>query len=235
MKNRIILFLSFVFIMGFSSCTVGVRPSQSLSISNANPHTADWAHTERYASLRDTLSKHPKVIFYGDSITEGWIDDEFFKSVDGIPMGVSGMTTCQLLCRFRVDVINLRPKYVAIMCGTNDIAQNIGPIELETAVGNIVSMCELAKYNCIEPLVCSVTPCSGYAWRPDLGNPTEKIRTFNALLKQYCDEAGVQYVDYYGALDSGDGSLAPENTKDKCHLTMKAYKILESVIAPYLK
>ena len=221
--------------MGFSSCTVGVRPSQSLSISNANPHTADWAHTERYASLRDTLSKHPKVVFYGDSITEGWIDDEFFKSVDGIPMGVSGMTTCQLLCRFRVDVINLRPKYVAIMCGTNDVAQNIGPIELETAAGNIVSMCELAKYNGIEPLVCSVTPCSGYAWRPDLGNPTEKIRTFNALLKQYCDEAGVQYVDYYGALDSGDGSLAPENTKDKYHLTMKAYKILESVIAPYLK
>ena len=221
--------------MGFSSCTVGVRPSQSLSISNANPHTADWAHTERYASLRDTLSKQPKVVFYGDSITEGWIDDEFFKSVDGIPMGVSGMTTCQLLCRFRVDVINLRPKYVAIMCGTNDIAQNIGPIELETAVGNIVSMCELAKYNGIEPLVCSVTPCSGYAWRPDLGNPTEKIRTFNALLRQYCDEAGVQYVDYYGALDSGDGSLAPENTKDKGHLTMKAYKILESVITPYLK
>ena len=185
--------------------------------------------------LRDTLSKHPKVVFYGDSITEGWIDDEFFKSVDGIPMGVSGMTTCQLLCRFRVDVINLRPKYVAIMCGTNDIAQNIGPIELETAVGNIVSMCELAKYNGIEPLVCSVTPCSGYAWRPELGNPTEKIRAFNALLKQYCDEAGVQYVDYYGALDSGDGSLAPENTRDKCHLTMKAYKILESVITPYLK
>lgn len=221
--------------MGFSSCTVGVRPSQSLSISNANPHTADWAHTERYASLRDTLSKHPKVVFYGDSITEGWIDDEFFKSVDGIPMGVSGMTTCQLLCRFRVDVINLRPKYVAIMCGTNDIAQNIGPIELETAVGNIVSMCELAKYNGIEPLVCSVTPCSGYAWRPDLGNPAEKIRAFNALLRQYCDEAGVKYVDYYSALDSGDGSLAPGNTKDKCHLTMKAYKILESVITPYLK
>ena len=221
--------------MGFSSCTVGVRPSQSLSISNANPHTADWAHTERYASLRDTLSKHPKVVFYGDSITEGWIDDEFFKSVDGIPMGVSGMTTCQLLCRFRVDVINLRPKYVAIMCGTNDIAQNIGPIELETAVGNIVSMCELAKYNGIEPLVCSVTPCSGYAWRPELGNPTEKIRAFNALLKQYCDEAGVQYVDDYGALDSGAGSLAPENTRDNCHLTMKAYKILESVITPYLK
>ena len=221
--------------MGLSSCTVGVRPSQSLSISNANPHTADWAHTERYASLRDTLSKHPKVVFYGDSITEGWIDDEFFKSVDGIPMGVSGMTTCQLLCRFRVDVINLRPKYVAIMCGTNDIAQNIGPIELETAVGNIVSMCELAKYNGIEPLVCSVTPCSGYAWRPDLGNPAEKIRAFNALLRQYCDEAGVKYVDYYSALDSGDGSLAPGNTKDKCHLTMKAYKILESVITPYLK
>lgn len=235
MKNRIILFLSFVFIMGFSSCTVGVRPSRSLSISNANPHTADWAHTERYASLRDTLSKHPKVVFYGDSITEGWIDDEFFKSVDGIPMGVSGMTTCQLLCRFRVDVINLRPKYVAIMCGTNDIAQNIGPIELETAVGNIVSMCELAKYNGIEPLVCSVPPCSGYAWRPDLGNPAEKIRAFNALLRQYCDEAGVKYVDYYSALDSGDGSLAPGNTKDKCHLTMKAYKILESVITPYLK
>ena len=235
MKNRNILVLFSVLAIGLSSCAVSTRPSRSLSISNANPKTADWAHTQRYAELRDTLSRSPKVVFYGDSITEGWIDDEFFRSVDGIPMGVSGMTTCQLLCRFRVDVINLRPKYVAIMCGTNDIAQNIGPIELETAAGNIVSMCELARYNGIVPIVCSVTPCSEYAWKKSLGNPTEKIRAFNTLLKQYCDEAGVQYVDYYSALDSGDGSLAPENTKDKCHLTAKAYKVLESIIAPYLK
>ncbi|HCY73693.1 MAG TPA: acylhydrolase [Rikenellaceae bacterium] len=232
MKNKLTFFIVAVLV------SVSCRHSGSqdaLSISKHNPTTPDWAYTHVYAPLRDTITQRPLAIFYGDSITEGWVDDEFFSSHNSIPMGVSGMTTCQLLCRFRTDVINLKPKYVAIMCGTNDIAQNIGEIELETAAGNIVSMCELARYNGIIPLVCSVTPCTIYRWRMKLGNPTEKIKSFNALLKEYCMQSGVQYVDYYSALDSGDGSLAPDMTRDECHLTPKAYKVMEKVIAPFLK
>lgn len=232
MKNKL-AFIMAVALMSFS-CRQG-GSTEDLSISKHNPTTPDWAYTHVYASLRDTITGRPLAVFYGDSITQGWIDDEFFFSHHSIPMGIGGMTTCQLLCRFRTDVINLRPKYVAIMCGTNDIAQNIGPIELETAVGNIVSMCELARYNDIIPLVCSVTPCTAYYWRRDLGNPTGKIKAFNALLKEYCAQSGVQYVDYYSALDSGDGSLAPDMTRDECHLTPKAYKVMENVIAPFLK
>lgn len=218
-----------------SCCTDGGKRQKALSNWDNNPRTQDWAYTNRYADVRDTISQAPLCIFYGDSITEGWHDDEFFTSHRSIPMGVSGMTTCQLLCRFRVDVLNQHPKYVAIMCGTNDIAQNIGPIELKTAVGNIISMCELAIYNGITPLVCSVTPCSLYRWRPDLGDRSEMIKDFNNLLKEYCDEAGLNYVDYHTSMDNGRGGLKSEYSRDDCHLTEAGYKVLESIITPYLK
>lgn len=232
MKKFVILGLA---CLVFLSCCPGREKSPVLSNWTNNPRTQDWAYTHRYADVRDTISVAPLCVFYGDSITEGWHDDDFFASHKSIALGVSGMTTCQLLCRFRVDVINLHPKYVAIMCGTNDIAQNIGPIDLKTAAGNIISMCELSKYNGIIPLVCSVTPCSLYRWRPELGDCSDKIKEFNGLLKAYCDESSVTYVDYHTSMDNGSGGLKTEYSRDECHLTDAGYKVLESIVAPYLK
>ena len=228
----ILLFSCAAFLM---SCQSACNSGKENYLSQHNPQTVDWARTDYYSSLRDTLSFTPKAIFYGDSITKGWKDTDFFSSLHSIPLGISGMTSTQLLCRFRTDVINLSPKYVVIMCGTNDIAQNNGPIDLETTAGNIISMCELALYHGITPLLCSVTPCSLHAWRPELGNPSQKIIALNSMLKKFCELSGVQYVDYHKVLDNGQGGLKPEHTRDECHLTEEGYKVLESIIAPYIK
>lgn len=210
------------------------REASTLTIAQSNPSTADWAYTQVYHDRRDTLSFRPKAVFYGDSITQGWVDEPFFASHSSIPMGIGGMTTAQLLCRFRTDVLNIAPEKVVIMCGTNDIAQNIGPVEYEVAVGNIASMCDLARYNGIEPLVCSVTPCSGYSWMPDFEDPAGKVVAFNDILKKYCEESGVKFVDYHSALADEDGGIKAEYTRDGCHLTSAGYKVLESIIGRYL-
>jgi hypothetical protein len=63
-----------------------------------------------------------------------------------------------MLVRFRRDVIDLNPRCVVILSGTNDVARNNGYIAPENTVGNIISMCELAKANGIEVVLCSVTP-----------------------------------------------------------------------------
>ena len=74
-----------------------------------------------------------RVVFMGNSITEGWPnkDPEFFENPNYINRGIGGQTTPQMLLRFRADVIALQPKVVVILAGTNDIAGNTGPMTLE--------------------------------------------------------------------------------------------------------
>ena len=129
----------------------------------------DWAGLRAYAQVNKTLGDvRPDVVFMGNSITEGWFNQhpEFFQKNNFLGRGIGGQTSSEMLVRFRQDVIELHPQCVAIMAGTNDIAMNNGYIALENTYQNIVSMCELARFNGIKVLLCSVTPCVRYNWRP---------------------------------------------------------------------
>ena len=131
----------------------------------------DWAGLRAYAQVNKTLGDvRPDVVFMGNSITEGWFNQhpEFFQKNNFLGRGIGGQTSSEMLVRFRQDVIELHPQCVAIMAGTNDIAMNNGYIALENTYQNIVSMCELARFNGIKVLLCSVTPCVRYNWRPQV-------------------------------------------------------------------
>jgi hypothetical protein len=80
-----------------------------------------------------------RVVFMGDSITEGWHLDQSFPGKGYINRGISGQTTPQMVLRFRQDVIALQPKVVVILAGTNDIAGNTGPETLEQIEDNLAS------------------------------------------------------------------------------------------------
>ena len=126
------------------------------------------------------------------------------------------------------------PEEKVILAGTNDIAGNNGPIECEHIVENIVSMAELALAAGIRPILCSVLPAAKYPWRPEIESVPEKIAALNARLQQYAAERGLTWVDYYGAMDAGDGSMRSEYTKDGVHPTPEGYTVMESVIRPAL-
>ena len=196
----------------------------------------DWANYGRYAGANASLTTAPAVVFMGNSITEGWGRNrpEFFAENNFACRGISGQVSAQMLCRFRADAINLRPKAVVILAGTNDIAGNNGPIECEHIVENIVSMAELALAAGIRPILCSVLPAAKYPWRPEIESVPEKIAALNARLQQYAAERGLTWVDYYGAMDAGDGSMRSEYTKDGVHPTPEGYTVMESVIRPAL-
>ncbi len=189
----------------------------------------DWARTDYFSQIREGLSERPRVIFIGDSITEGWwkSDPEFFAERGFLCFGIGGQTSSQILLRFRTDVIDLHPDKAVILCGINDLAQNGGPVKPTLTLGNIVSMCELAVCNGITPLVCSLTPCDYFAWNPSVENVSAKVRDFNRVLRDFALSRRIGYVDYYSLLDAGDGSLPAEYTVDRCHLTLPAYKIME--------
>lgn len=196
----------------------------------------DWANYGRYAEANAALTTAPAVVFMGNSITDGWDNahPEFFTDNNFACRGIGGQVSSQMLCRFRADVIDLRPKAVVILAGTNDIAGNNGPIESEHIAENIVSMAELALAAGIRPIICSVLPAAQYPWRPEVESVPEKIRALNDRLRQYAAERGLTWVDYYSAMDAGDGSMRSEYTRDGVHPTPEGYAVMEAVIRPAL-
>lgn len=196
----------------------------------------DWANYGRYAEANAALTTAPAVVFMGNSITDGWDNahSEFFTDNNFACRGIGGQVSSQMLCRFRADVIDLRPKAVVILAGTNDIAGNNGPIESEHIAENIVSMAELALAAGIRPILCSVLPAAQYPWRPEVESVPEKIRALNDRLRQYAAERGLTWVDYYSAMDAGDGSMRSEYTRDGVHPTPEGYTVMEAVIRPAL-
>lgn len=196
----------------------------------------DWADYGRYAEANAALTTAPAVVFMGNSITDGWDNahPEFFTDNNFACRGIGGQVSSQMLCRFRADVIDLRPKAVVILAGTNDIAGNNGPIDNEHIAENIVSMAELALAAGIRPILCSVLPAAQYPWRPEVESVPEKIRALNDRLRQYAAERGLTWVDYYSAMDAGDGSLRSEYTRDGVHPTPEGYTVMEAVIRPAL-
>lgn len=191
----------------------------------------DWAGFNRYADANKSVSVPAKVVFMGNSITDGWYpaDSMFFKNNGYIGRGIGGQTTAEMLVRFRADVINLKPQAVTILAGTNDIAQNIGYISQENIFGNIVSMCELAKANNIKPVLCSILPVYDYPWRPGL-EPALKIVQLNGWMKEYAAKNGFVYVDYYSALVDDRGGLPKKYAEDGVHPNLDCYKIMEKII-----
>lgn len=195
----------------------------------------DWANLKRYASdnkqLPPPTAKEKRVVFMGNSITEGWLkaDSAFFSGKPYINRGISGQTTPQMLLRFRQDVIALKPAVVVILAGTNDIAENTGPTTLETILGNIVSMAELAKANHIRVVLSSVLPAYTYRWRPQI-QPVEKIAALNAMIKEYCIKNKLVYVDYYAAMVDERKGLDNKYTNDEVHPTLAGYKVMEPLV-----
>lgn len=195
----------------------------------------DWAKFYRYEEANKTVTGKPKAVFMGDSITDGWYkkDSEFFTSNNFLGRGISGQTTSQMLVRFRRDVLELAPKYVVILAGTNDIALNNGKITLENILGNIKSMCDLAKAHKIKPIICSLLPADRYRWRPEL-KPAQDIVKMNEMLKAYAKSNRIPYVDYHSALRDENDALPQKHAADGVHPNVDCYKIMEEIILNYL-
>jgi lysophospholipase L1-like esterase len=173
-----------------------------------------------------------RVVFMGDSITEGWHFDTpggVFAANPYINRGISGQTTPQMVLRFHQDVIALQPKVVVILAGTNDIAGNTGPMTLGETEANVAAMAEMASANQIRVVLCSVLPAYDYPWQPGMA-PAPKIDAINAWIKKYAAEHGHVYVDYHSAMkDSRDG-LPASLSHDGVHPTQAGYDIMAPLV-----
>ena len=194
---------------------------------------ADWPQLNRYkaenASLGVVAPGEDRVVFYGDSITDAWgrrpDTGEFFPGKPYVNRGISGQTTPQMVVRFRQDVINLHPRVVVILAGTNDVAGNTGPMTPEMTEDNFRSMVDLAKANGIRVIVASILPAADYPWKPGMA-PAGKIKTLNAWLAGYATNHSIAYLDYYSAMADDNGGMKAGLSSDGVHPNAKGYAIM---------
>jgi lysophospholipase L1-like esterase len=199
-------------------------------------YSQDWQNLNRYKEENSKVpllnsKDHSRVVFMGNSITEGWLNKRpnFFSTNKYINRGISGQTTPQMLLRFRQDVIALKPSVVVILAGINDIAQNTGPYLPEVTSGNIFSMCELARQNGIKVIICSVLPASDFPWRRGL-EPAQKVIQLNKLLKEYAEKNKHLYVDYFSAMVNEKFGLKEDLGTDGVHPNEAGYAIMEAIL-----
>jgi lysophospholipase L1-like esterase len=149
--------------------------------------------------------------------------------VVGVLTGIGGQTTAQMLVRFRQDVINLRPKAVVILAGTNDIAGNSGPISNEDIEANYTSLADLARANKIRLIFSSVLPVHNYTPKSQdffAQRPMERILALNKWLKDYCAANNLIYLDYFSAMIDDKGLLKRDLADDGLHPNKAGFAIM---------
>ncbi|MDB9713442.1 GDSL-type esterase/lipase family protein [Flavobacteriaceae bacterium] len=199
-----------------------------------NMNAQDWANVARFKAENELVIKNKapvKMVFMGNSITEGWklFDPNFFNSTDYVNRGIGGQTTPQMLIRFKQDVLDLKPKGVVILAGTNDIAGNTGPMSIQEIYNQIESMAGLAALNKIEVFLCSVLPVYDYPWKPGL-KPALKIVALNEMLKTLAGEKNYLYIDYFSEMSDDKNGLKASLGADGVHPNEKGYEIMKRVL-----
>ena len=228
------------------SCALPVPAQQPTIPSTGNPgldqyrasriavFTDDFGQLARYrdanATLKPPAPSENRIVFFGDSITDIWKLDESFPGKPYINRGIGGQTTPQMLVRFRQDVIDLHPKVVVILAGTNDIAGNTGPMRIEDIEADYASLAELASGNRIRVVFSSVLPVHNYTPQSQnlfAGRSPAKILELNRWLKNYAAaHSDCLYLDYFGAMVDDKGLLKRELAEDGLHPNAAGYKIM---------
>jgi lysophospholipase L1-like esterase len=220
--------------------------SDALQLQHMRAQLQDWAALNRYreenAALPPISNGEQRVVFYGDSITDGWGrragTGPFFPGKPYVNRGISGQTTPQMLVRFQQDVVHLHPAVVVILAGTNDIAGNTGPSTAQMIEDNFTSMASIARQSGIKVVLASITPAFAYPWKPAV-QPVAEIRELNQWLQNLCASNGYTYLDYFSSMSDDQGGMLPGYSVDGVHPTAKGYAVMaplaESAIAQALQ
>ena len=195
----------------------------------------DWFGFNRYKADNARIiqsGEFPEVVFMGNSITENWAyyHPDFFTKNNYCGRGIGGQTSTQMLARFTADVINLHPKAVVIMAGTNDVAHNTYWVEPGKVVDNVVAMCLLARASGIVPIISSIPPCAAFKWNPEIENAAQTIVEINKLLRAYAEANDIVYVDYHTELADKHYGFQKKLSNDGCHPNPDTYFIMEKLV-----
>jgi lysophospholipase L1-like esterase len=201
------------------------------AMQNLADQLQDWNQLGRYHAANEALKKEAvppgRVVFFGDSITDGWKLDQYFPGKPYVNRGIGGQTTAQMLVRMFPDVIDLKPAALILLAGTNDIARNNGPQTLEQITANIRAITELAQVHGIKVVLCAVLPVSDYTARKQMAHrPPADILKLNSWMKDYAAKTNAVYCDYFTATVDDKGSLKDGFSGDGLHPNAQGYELM---------
>ena len=206
-----------------------------IRIVTTQAENSDWANLGYYEKRNRELGlpdeNEKRVVFMGDSITEEWSNlyPEFFSGNNYINRGIGGQTTPQMLIRFKPDAIDLKPDVIVILAGTNDIAGNTGPSTVRMITDNIFSMAELAIAYDIIVVLASILPVYQYSWADDVIDPPSIVDSINIKIKEYVENQGLVYLDYYSSMVDDQKGLKIDYTGDGVHPNEAGYKVMSTI------
>ena len=206
-----------------------------IRIATTQAENSDWANLGYYEKRNRELGlpdeNEKRIVFMGDSITEEWgnLYPEFFSGNYYINRGIGGQTTPQMLIRFKPDAIDLNPHAIIILAGTNDIAGNTGPSTVRMITDNIFSMAELAIAYEIKVVLSSILPVYQYPWVDDVLDPPSAIDSINSKIKEYVENKGLVYLDYYSSMVDDRKGLKLDFTGDGVHPNEAGYRVMSGI------
>ncbi|MGH9674043.1 MAG: GDSL-type esterase/lipase family protein [Bryobacteraceae bacterium] len=204
-----------------------------LEFKEAQIRNADRDNLRRYAEANERLAppdpRRGRVVFLGDSITDGWRLNEYFPERDFVNRGIGGQITGQMLGRMKADVLDNRPAAVLILAGTNDIARGV---PLEAIRNNLVMMADLAVAHQIKPIFAALLPIHDYHKDRSPGylrsqqRPPQTIRALNEWIADFCKKRNFGHVDYFGAVVDDAGFLKGDLADDGLHPNPAGYRLM---------
>lgn len=200
----------------------------------AQLRSPDRDNVRRYTTQNQGLQSPTasRVVFFGDSITDFWHLNEYFPGKDFINRGISGQVTSEMLGRMKEDVIDLRPRAMILLAGTNDLARGTAPSIIEN---NLMMITELARANNIKVMLCSILPVSDYhktenpRFEMSKTHDPQRIREINQWMQNYCKGSTCTYVDYFSPMVDSAGMMQADLADDGLHPNAKGYRVMAPV------
>lgn len=195
--------------------------------------------SDNFERLNKKYCKKGQTVLVGDSITEMYNHTELFEAYTAetgtvvYNRGISGDTSDRLLERLEKTVLNIKPKNMVLLIGTNDFS--IGASAAFIAE-NISSMIEQSRKRCkkINIIVEAVYPVNTKIAKQN-GRNNKDIAVLNTLIKGVCEKHGTEFLDLTDELSDESGMLRREYTYDGLHVNAAAYEKITKAILPLLK
>ncbi|MEO7411792.1 MAG: GDSL-type esterase/lipase family protein [Opitutaceae bacterium] len=170
------------------------------------------------------------IVFFGDSITEGWktLTQDFAElGVKVANRGIGGDTTPNAVYRLQDDVLSLQPKAMVVLIGTNDLGEHTPPSQIAQNLGVLHQRIRTA-YPAIPIAWCLVMPRRGSDTYP------ERIRDLNARIVELArSDPHSTVCDTFTPLALEDGSSKPEAfNPDRLHLNATGYATWRTALLP---
>ncbi len=187
------------------------------------------------ARLRSLPLAQARMVFLGDSITQGWQPDvfrQFYQPRAPLNLGISGDLTQSLLWRLENGHWPgaLQPGLVVLLIGTNNIGHGSRPEDVAVAIGRIIARLQgLAPEARI--LLLGVLP-RGATPQDPMRLPIARL---NQMIAACADNQRVFYSDPGSMMLDGQGALHEWVAFDRLHLSMVGYAMLAAGIEGHVR